>query len=306
MKYICFLTWLIGLAVALYAGPKLNVVASVPDLGDMAKRIGQDKVEVVVLATGREDLHAVPARPSFLPKLNRADLVLSLGLDAEHAWLPALCAEARNTRIREDAAGWVETWPGISVLGVPAKLDRSEGEQHPEGNPHYNIGPQCGPVMAGNILQAFSVAAPQYANFFKDNAAVYTGELEKLLHELKEQGAPLRGVTIIDYHPDVPYLCDFYGMQAVGSIEPKAGVAPTAGHLHTLEETGKAKKVQLIVYNQSQNPKIPRQLAQRISCATVEIANAVGAKKEIRTWAELQRYNLTALLNALRTGQGDR
>src|SRR5690606_5775627 len=101
------------------AAARLNVVASIPDLGDMAREIGGDRVRVDVLASGREDFHAVPARPSFLPKLHRADLLLSLGLDAEHAWLPALAAEARNPRVREGGAGWIETWDGIRVLDVP-------------------------------------------------------------------------------------------------------------------------------------------------------------------------------------------
>jgi ABC-type Zn uptake system ZnuABC Zn-binding protein ZnuA len=265
----------------------------------MARLIGGDAVSVIALATGREDLHAVPARPSFLPKLNRADLLLTLGLDAEHAWLPPLAAEARNPEIREGGSGWIDCSEGIEVLEKPHELDRSHGEQHPMGNPHYNIGPQNGAVMATNIENAFADALPSKAEHFADNATAYRAEIDSLTADLKTRGAVLNGIAIVEYHPDIVYLSAFYNMNTIGSIEPKAGVPPTAGHLRELEQTAKKENVRLIVYNQSQNPKIPRKLATRLGCASVQIANMVGAQPEIKSWIELQRHNLKVLLEGL-------
>jgi zinc/manganese transport system substrate-binding protein len=294
-------SWIMILCAALMtqAAEKLDVVASVPDLGDMARRIGGDAVNVITLATGREDLHAVPARPSFLPKLNRADLLLTLGLDAEHAWLPPLAAEARNRKIREGGPGWVDCSKGIEVLEIPQKLDRSEGEQHPLGNPHYNIGPQNGATMATNIENAFAEAMPSKAEYFADNAQAYRAEIDSLIADLKTRGAVLDGIAIVEYHPDIVYLSAFYNMNTIGSIEPKAGVPPTAGHLRELERTAKEENVKLIVHNQSQNPKIPRKLAAGLGISSVQIANMVGAQPEIKSWIELQRYNLEALLQGM-------
>lgn len=285
------------------SGDRLNVVASVPDLGVMAERIGGDKVKVITLATGREDLHAVPARPSFLPILNRADLLLSLGLDAEHAWLPALAAEARNPDIMEGKSGWIETSRGIPILGIPQVLDRSEGEQHPEGNPHYNIGPQCGVIMARNIFDAFAEAAPQNKAYFEENFERYQREIDSTVSALKERSAALNGIAVIDYHPDVSYLCEFYGMKIIGHIEPKAGVSPTAAHLRELEALGAEHGVRLIIHNQSQSSKIPQRLGSALGCPVVEIANAVGAKRQITTWLQLQEYNNRVLLDALEAGK---
>lgn len=282
---------------------KLNVVASVPDLGDMAERIGGSKVKVTTLATGREDLHAVPVRPSFLPILNRAELLLTLGLDAEHAWLPALAAEARNPDIMEGSKGWIEVNEGIEVLDIPEVLDRSEGEQHPRGNPHYNIGPQCGIIMARNIFDAFSSAAPGYREYFKANFDTYTQEIDSTVSEIRKRSDALGGVAVIAYHPDVSYLCAFYGMEVIGHIEPKAGVSPTAAHLRRLEAQGKKREVQFVIFNQSQSSKIPKRLGRALECATVEIANAAGAKKEIKTWLQLQDYNNRVLLNAVGVGK---
>jgi len=286
-------------AAVLWADKRIEVVASVPDLADMARQIGGDAVNVISLASGREDLHAVPVRPGFLPKLNKADILLSLGLDAEHAWLPALADEARNAKIREGGYCWVNCYQGIEVLGVPEKLDRSEGEQHPQGNPHYNIGPQCGMVMAINIEKAFSNALPTRKDYFANNMQVYIKSLDSLLPVLKEQGKSLDGVAIIEYHPDVAYLSAFYGMKTIGSIEPEAGVSPTALHLKKLKQTAKEANVRLIVYNQSQNPRVPIKLAAEIGCKAVAIANAVGAQPQITTWIGLQQYNLRQLILGL-------
>jgi zinc/manganese transport system substrate-binding protein len=287
------------IALTLLADKPLVVVASVPDLADMARAIGGDAVEVFTLATGREDLHAVPARPSFLPRLNKAQLLLTLGLDAEHAWLPALAAEARNPTIREDGPGWIECSAGISVRGKPQILDRSEGEQHPQGNPHYTIGPHCGVLMATTIEQAFVKALPLKASAITLRSRAYRASLDSLSAELTLLGASLKGTAIIEYHPDLAYLCEFYGLRTIGSIEPKAGVAPTARHLKNLEQSAREKGVKLIVYNQSQNPKIPQALAARLGCRAVQIANAVGAQPQITSWAALQRYNVHQLLAGL-------
>ncbi len=285
------------------AGEKLNVVASVPDLGDMARRIGGNRVIVTTLATGREDLHAVPVRPSFLPILNKADMLLSLGLDAEHAWLPAVVAEARNPSIMKGREGWYETSGGINVLDIPEVLDRSEGEQHPEGNPHYNIGPHCGAIMAQNVFEAFASADTESKDYFRKNLDMYLHEIDSMISVLRKRSGALNGIVVIGYHPDLSYLCEFYGMKVIGHIEPKAGIPPTAAHLKRLEETGKKCNVRLIIHNQSQSPKIPRRLGRSIVCPVVEIANAVGAKDEIKSWLQLQEYNNRVLLQALKGGK---
>jgi zinc/manganese transport system substrate-binding protein len=290
---------IICIAIVCFAEKKLEVVASVPDLADMAKQIGGDAVHVVTLATGREDLHSVPARPSFIPKLNKADVLLTLGLGAEHAWLPSIAAESRNPKIREDGPGWIDCYKGIAVLGVPQKLDRSEGEQHPDGNPHYNIGPQCGKIMASNIERAFSTAMPSMAAYFHQRAEDYRKVINELTVKLQQDGSRFQGISVIEYHPDIAYFADFYGLKIIGSIEPKAGVAPTANHLKSLENKANDTNVKCIIYNQSQNNRIPEKLAHSLNCKTVQIANAVGAQPEITTWVELQQYNFRQLKNAL-------
>ena len=181
--------FLIVLVVLLLAGhlnaAEVKVVASIPDLGVMAQRIGGERIDLKVLASGREDLHGVPARPSFIPKLHKADLLLTLGLDAEHSWLPALAAEARNSRIMEDREGWIEVCEGVEYLDVPGVISRAEGDQHAEGNPHINVGPQNGRLMAENIAYALMEFDPEGTDYYDENLAAYTAELDAVVEDLK-------------------------------------------------------------------------------------------------------------------------
>jgi zinc/manganese transport system substrate-binding protein len=284
--------------LSIYAG-NLSVVTSIPDIAVMAEQIGGSRVRVTALATGREDLHAVPARPSFLPLLNRTDMVLTLGLDAEHAWLPALVKEARNPDIIPGQPGWVELNEGVTVLQVPQVLDRSEGEQHPDGNPHYNIGPHTGVIMARNILSALIRFDPAGEDIFRVNFADYEEKLKKEVESLRTRGASLVGKKLIAYHEDVAYLCEFYQMKQIGAIEVKPGVPPTASHLQRLQEQAKRAGADIIIHNQSQSNRIPHRLSRDLNIPVAQIGNAVGAREEITTWIELQNYNLDRLLEAL-------
>lgn len=290
---------MLALLMATGYAKKLNVVASIPDIGDMVKIIGGERVKVKTLATGKEDLHAVPVRPSFLPILNKAELLITMGLDAEHAWLPALAAEARNPDVMEGGKGWIELYQGITILDKPEVLDRSEGEQHAGGNPHFNIGPQAGLTMALNICKVLVEKDPEGKTVYNKNFSDYKIKIESLLNELANKGRLLKGKKVICYHPDISYLVEFYGMKIIGSIEPKAGVPPTAAYLKKLEEEGLAEKVDLIIYNQSQPGKLPVKIASKINATAVKIGNAVNALKGTESWIALQRYNCFVLLKGI-------
>jgi zinc/manganese transport system substrate-binding protein len=199
----------------------------------------------------------------------------------------------------EDHERWVEVYHGIEVLEIPQVISRAEGEQHPEGNPHYNVGPQCGPMMAENVAAALAEADPLRADFYLANGAQYRSDLENLADSLKTAGSDLRGVTIVSYHPDVAYLAAFYGMQVVGSLEPKAGIEPSAGHLAQLARQAEAAGAELVIYHQAQSGRLPAEFASRIGAVAVQFANMVGAKKEIKTFRQLQEHNLEVLLAGL-------
>src|SRR5215472_13268197 len=151
------------------AETKIQVVTTIPDLADMARRIGGDSVEVTSLATGVEDIHAVPMKPSFAVLLNRADVLLLVGLEAEHAFLPGLLEAARNPKILRDAPGYIDCSTYVTPLEVPTRIDRALGDQHPMGNPHINLDPVLGKKMARAIADGLSALYPDRRDVFQKN-----------------------------------------------------------------------------------------------------------------------------------------
>ena len=288
------------LGFSLLVSEKLKVVTSIPGLAWMAERIGGEHVRVISLATGKEDMHAVPVKPSFLPKLYRADLLITLGLDAEHAWLPALVRESRNPKINPGQSGWINCSEGIEPLDVPQKITRLEGEQHPHGNPHINLSPQNGLLIASNVFLALNKELPQKTTELTENFFSLQTEIKECVSICRRWGKKLQGKKLISYHADMAYLCQFYGIEQVGEIEKKPGVPPTPRHLKKIIEKGGQEKVTFVLSSQGQNTKLSQKVAKAIGVPHLTIVNLTGGNEECRTWVDLQYFILDRLLSVLK------
>jgi zinc/manganese transport system substrate-binding protein len=156
MRRLFFLLLVVVILLPANAGGarKIRVVATIPDVADMARHVGGDLIEVTSLATGVEDIHYVPMKPSFVVLLNRADVLLLVGLEGEHAFLPGLLEEARNPKILRDAPGYVDCSIYVTPLEVPPRIDRALGDIHPMGNHHINLDPVRGKAMAAQGKEA--------------------------------------------------------------------------------------------------------------------------------------------------------
>jgi zinc/manganese transport system substrate-binding protein len=183
-------------------GQSIRVVTSIPDLADITKQIGKELVDVESLTRGVEFMHAVPVKPSFVPKLNRANILVAMGLDLEISWLPALLEPASNPKIMPGQPGHIDCSTGISVLEVPKSIDRSEGDVHPKGNPHYNLDPLNGRVIARNIADGLARNYPQHKAVFEKNLAAYLSELDKAIGRWQTLAVPLKGTKFVAYHSD--------------------------------------------------------------------------------------------------------
>ncbi|HVE12127.1 MAG TPA: metal ABC transporter substrate-binding protein [Elusimicrobiota bacterium] len=294
----------VSLSGAVSASAKLRVVATIPELVDIAKRVGGDEVTVDGLARGTEDIHQVVMRPSFVSKLNRADAVVYLGLTVEHSFLPGLLDVAANPRMRTDVVkeclgpGCIDCSEGISVLEKPENLSRAEGELHPQGNPHYNVGPDDGPIIARNVARGLSRIAPDKAAVFDKNLKAYLAELEPQIARWRAQAAPLKGVKAVSYHKDVAYLARFTGIDFIDTVELKPGVAPTPTHLAKLVQEMKAQGVTLIVREQHFEPKTCEWLAEQTGAKIAVIGIMANALPGTETFAKLSEANIKALLAA--------
>lgn len=290
----------LGLKAPLQAQP-IRVVATVPDLADITRQIGKELVEVESLTRGVEYMHAVPVKPSFVPKLNRADLLVLVGLDLEVSWLPALLEVASNPRILPGQTGYVDCSAEVSVLEASRLLDRSEGDVHPKGNPHYNLDPVNGKIMARNIAAALSRNFPRHRRAFEENLKAYVAELDRWIARWEQQAAPLKGVKIVTYHLEWSYFVKRFGLEWIGAIETKPGIEPTPNHLVGLAQKMKQEKVRLIIYG-AQSNRFPQQLAGQTGASVVRLQSIAGARPETETYIKFIDYNVRSLLAALKRG----
>ena len=159
-------------------GKKLNVVTTTPDLGALAREIGGDAVDVKTLAKPSEDPHFVDAKPSHIVTLNRADVLIEGGAELEIGWLPPLLESARNDRIASGSPGLIIASQGIKMLEIPTTLDRSRGDVHAQGNPHFIIDPISAKIVAANIAGHLSQVDPASAAIFKGNLAKFNAAVD--------------------------------------------------------------------------------------------------------------------------------
>jgi zinc/manganese transport system substrate-binding protein len=280
---------------------QIRVIATIPDLADITKQIGKDFVNVESLTRGVEFMHAVPVKPSFVPRLNRADILVEMGMDLEISWLPSLLEVANNRRILPGQPGNIDCSAGITVLEVPRTVDRSEGDVHPKGNPHYNVDPVNGRIIARNVAEGLARNYPQHRAAFEKNLAAYLAELDKAIARWQSMAAPLKGVKIVTYHQDWSYFANRFGLQSVGMIELKPGIEPTPNHLVALAQKMQQEKAQVIIYG-PQSDRYPRQLASQTGAAVVRLQSTAGALPETDTYIKFVDYNLRSLLAAVKKG----
>ena len=281
------------------AEKQIKVVATIPDLADMARQVGGDLVDATSLATGVEDIHAVPMKPSFVVLLNRADVVVLMGLEAEHAFLPALLGASRNPRIQRDAPGYIDASIYVPLLEVPSRLDRSLGDQHPMGNPHINLDPVRAKSMVRAIAEGLSRNYPEHAPVFQKNAAVYLRELDAAIARWQAQAAPLRGKRLVSYHPDLIYFVERFGMENFGTIEIRPGVDPTPAHVADLIQRMKQAKVEIVVRELHYPAGLAETVAKATGAQLVELPAMVGGVPAATNYIAFVNYNVETLVKAL-------
>lgn len=294
---------LLAVALAFSTGPAqaaLRIVATIPDLADITRRIGGEYVKVESLATGTEDIHAVPQRPSFVPKLNQADGVVLLGLEAEHTFLPALLEVAQNPNILRGRNGYIDCSQKITPLEIPTDLSRAQGELHAQGNPHYNADPRQGFAIATTIEEGLSRLDPAHSANYKTNREAFDRELQTKIKEWGELSKAVKGKKAISYHPDVEYLAQFLGLDLVGTVEMKPGIPPTPKHLEELVSLIKEQKVPLIFHEIQYPRKTADWIAAQTGAKVVDIATMGGAFPDSKTYFGMLDHNIRAVVEGLK------
>ena len=270
---------LIGALLALAsASAKLNVVATTPDFGAIAREIGGEKVEVFTMAKPTEDPHFVDAKPSFVVKLNKADVLIEGGAELEDAWLGRLLEQARNAKLAPGKPGRVACNRGITMLEVPATPDRSKGDEHAAGNPHYTTDPANTKVVAETIAQALSTVEPKSAEAFKANLVKFNQRLDTKMAEWKRALAPFGGQRVVSYHNSWPYFGQRFNLKFDLFLEPKPGIPPSPAHLAQVISTMKSENIKLIVCQPHLNHRSAELTASRTGATVLDFAPYPGGK----------------------------
>lgn len=278
--------------------PKLSVVSTTPDLAALATTIGGDVVNVKALAKPTEDPHFVDAKPSHIVTLNRADVLIEGGAELELGWLPPLLESARNGKIAAGAPGRIVASQGVRMLEVPATFDRSRGDVHALGNPHFLLDPLNARLIAGQITDHLAQVDPANAELFKANLKKFDATLDAKVADWQTQLAPYRGAKIVTYHRDFVYLAERFNLEVVETLEPKPGIAPSPAHLAKVITAMRAKNARVILVQPFQNRKTAETVARQTGAVVLDIAQQPGAIPNTATYFDLMDYIVRMLATA--------
>ena len=295
--------WLIVVAALLFATPpalaKLRVVTSIETLAALAREVGGDRVDVQSLSHGYEDPHFVQAKPSLVVSLNRADVLIYVGLELEVGWLPPLVQQSRNAKIQQGMPGNIDCSTAIHVEdipNVPADKLRAMGDIHPLGNPHYWIPPQDALAIAQLLAQRFAQLDPAGADTFRSRAADFGKRVEARNAEWLQRAASLRGAKVVSYHKSWSYVARWLGLEEVGYIEPKPGVPPSTQHTAMLIELMRKDGVKFVLEESFYPRNLPSLVAEKGGAKLAILPSDVGAEPKIKTYFDLVDAVLAVLL----------
>jgi len=278
----------------------LHVVSSIPTLGSLAKEVGGPRIEVESLGKGYQDPHFVEPKPSLMLVLNRADLLLHVGLELEIGWLPPLVLGSRNPKIQPGELGNLDCSSAIPVLDVPTtKLDRSMGDIHPQGNPHYWIPPANAKIIAREIADRLQQLDPDGRAEYAKNLAAFNQRVDAKTREWAPMTVRLKGVKVATYHKSWSYVSQWLGLQEVGYVEPKPGIPPDPQHLARLIAVMKQEGAKLLMMENFYNKSVATLVAEKAGAKLLTLPTDVGATPEIKDWFSLVETLLKALSSSV-------
>jgi zinc/manganese transport system substrate-binding protein len=336
MKYIILLITISLSMVSLSAADSpLNICVTVTDIGAITREIGGDKVKVTVFAKGHEDPHSIEARPSFVRALADADLFIQTGLELEVGWAPVLLKNARNDKVLPGAAGFLEVASAIAPLDVPmGVVDRSLGDVHPGGNPHFLNDPVSGfraaKLIEGKLAQVSAENAAYFALRYTDFAKrlgerlfgveltskydpsklaqlVERGKLMDFLNSQKDdekiggwlgEVKSFKGRSVVADHTIWPYFSRTFSFDVVGYLEPKPGIPPTTRHLQELIAMMKKDAISVILTTPFFDPKHAHVVAEKSASYIAAMAHQVGSLTGTDDYISFIDHNVKALVGA--------
>lgn len=286
------------------AAGKIQIMTATTDLAALAQEVGGDKVEVESVARGYQDPHFVDAKPSFLLKLKRADLLIVVGLELEIGWLPPLITQSTNPKIQVGAGGYLDASRYAHILEIPTGLvTRAEGDVHPLGNPHYWLDPENGLRIAKGIADKLNDMRPGDAAYFAQRYSDFEQRLRQADQRWLAEMKPFEGRKIVTYHRSWPNFAEHFHINVVGYVEPRPGIPPTPQHTVELIQLMKREGIKVIVVEPYFDLKTPDSVARQTGGTVLVLPPSVGGEKEITDYFKLFDYDIAKLKQAFNATQ---
>ena len=298
--FLVLLTLLAGLA-GVEARAAINVVTTTEDLAAIVREIGGDKVAVESIARGYQDPHFVEAKPSFILRLNRADLLVVVGRELEVAWLPPLITQSRNAKIQPGSPGYLDASLTADIVDIPTgQITRAMGDVHPQGNPHYWLAPANGRRIAKAVQDKLSALQPGDAAYFTQRYADFDRRLTEAETRWKAAMAPYKGLKIVTYHRSWTNFANEFGLDVIGYVEPKPGIPPSPAHTLSLIQEMKRQGIKIILVEPYFDLKTPNAIARETGAEVVVMPPSVGGLKEVPDYIKLFDHDINLLVSAIK------
>ena len=280
---------------------KLNVITTVEDLAAIAREVGGDRITVESIARGYQDPHFVEAKPSFILKLQKADVLIVVGRELEIGWLPPLQTQSRNSKVQIGGPGYLDASLNAEILEIPTgQITRAMGDVHPLGNPHYWLDPENGKRIAKSIADKFSELRPNDRAYFQQQLASFTERLAAAEKRWLQMMAPYKGTKAVTYHRSFPNFAERFGIEIVGYVEPRPGIPPTPQHTLDLINEMKRQNVKLVLVEPYFDLKTPQSIGRATGAEVLVMPPSVGGVKEITDYFKLFDYDINLLIGAIK------
>jgi zinc/manganese transport system substrate-binding protein len=267
------------------AAATLKVVTTTEGLAALAREAGGDRVEAQSLSRGIQDPHFVDANPTLAVKLRQADLLVDVGLDLEIGWLPPLVNQSRNGEIQPNGPRRLTAARFVRVLDVPTgPVDRSMGDLHPAGNPHFMDDPRAAVAVVGGIVARLSQLDPSSAAYYARRGSEFKQHMDADLARWEAVFAPLAGRPIVAQHQTMSYFLQWTGLRAAGYLEPKPGVPPPPSHVADIVRVVKAQGVKALLVENYYDTKSADVVARHTGAKVVLLPGDVGGVKGAETY----------------------
>ncbi|MBL6974386.1 MAG: zinc ABC transporter substrate-binding protein [Deltaproteobacteria bacterium] len=277
---------LLGLAIcfaSLPATARLRVVGTLPDFAAIATEIGGDRVHAESLIRGTQDPHYVDAKPSMILRVNRADLLICIGMGLEDGWLPVLMTQSRNGEIQVGQPGYLDASTVIAPMEVPVNPDRTMGDVHGAGNPHYYTSPREMFQVAEAIYRRLVQLDPEGRRHYETGWKAFEQKYREKMTSWKSRLSSFEGFRVIVYHESWIYMLEWSGLKKVGALEPVPGIPPNPRHVTKVLNKVRELDVGFVIQEIYHPTNLSKIFATKAKARLVILPSMVGAEPAIKT-----------------------